>query len=124
MHCLNHGIKAGSGLGSFHSWGSAWDRNPTTCLKQIGNFLACKTGKSKIGCDIIQVLKSMYHKSVCMNHLFIISLFLFFLSFFFCLFAISWAALVAYGGSQARGLIGAVATGLQPTPQLMATLDP
>ena len=43
----------------------------------------------------------------------------------------------AYGGSQARGQIGAIAAGLrqghsnagsephlQPTPQLMATLDP
>ena len=61
--------------------------------------------------------------------------FLFF-SFLFCLFVISWAAPVAYGGSQARGLIGAVATGLcqghsnvgskpwlQPTSQLTATLD-
>ena len=51
--------------------------------------------------------------------------------------AISWAALAAYGGSQARGPIGAVATGLrqshsnagseprlQPTPQLTATPDP
>ena len=34
-----------------------------------------------------------------------------FLSFFF-FFAISWAASVAYGDSQARGLIGAVATSL------------
>ena len=53
---------------------------------------------------------------------------------FFGLFAISRATPVAYGGSQARGLIGAVAAGLhqshsnvgsephlQPTPQLMAT---
>ena len=51
--------------------------------------------------------------------------------------AISWAAPAAYGGSQARGPIGAVAAGLrqshsnagseprlQPTPQLMATQDP
>jgi len=51
--------------------------------------------------------------------------------------AISWAAPAAYGGSQARGRIGAVATGLrqshsnagseprlQPTPQLPATQDP
>ena len=51
--------------------------------------------------------------------------------------AISWAAPAAYGGSQARGPIGAVAAGLhhshsnaesephlQPTPQLMATPDP
>ena len=50
--------------------------------------------------------------------------------------AISWAAPSAYGGSQARGRIGAVATGLrqshsnagseprlQPTPQLTATPD-
>ena len=57
--------------------------------------------------------------------------------FFFCLFAFSRAAPAAYGGSQARGLIGAVATGLrqsqgnagpeprlQPTPQLSATPDP
>ena len=69
--------------------------------------------------------------------------------FFVCLFvfcllsfvvvvvvAISWAAPAAYGGSQARGPIGAVATGLrqshsnsgseprlQPTPQLTATPD-
>ena len=56
--------------------------------------------------------------------------------FFFCLFAISWAAPMAYGGSQAMGLIGAVATGLrqshsnmgseprlQPTPQPTATPD-
>ena len=32
--------------------------------------------------------------------------------FFFCLFAFSRAAPMAYGGYQARGLIGAVATGL------------
>ena len=56
--------------------------------------------------------------------------------FFFFLFAISWAAPAAYGGSQARGRIGAVATGLhqghsnagseprlQPTSQLTATPD-
>ena len=53
----------------------------------------------------------------------------------FCLFAISWAAPAAYGGSQARGLIEAAPAGLrhsntrsethlQPTPQLTATLDP
>ena len=58
-------------------------------------------------------------------------------SFFFGLFAFSRAAPTAYGGSQAWGLIGAVATGLRhshsnvgsepclrSTPQLMVTLDP
>ena len=55
-----------------------------------------------------------------------------FLSFFF---VFSRAVPVAYGGSQARGLIGAVAAGLchshvrselrlWPTPQLMATSNP
>ena len=65
-------------------------------------------------------------------------LFSFFLSFsFLCLFVFSRAALAAYGGSQARGLIGAVAAGLtqshsnvgseprlRRTPQLTATPDP
>ena len=57
--------------------------------------------------------------------------------FFFGLFAFSRATPMAHGGSQARGLIGAVATGLchshsnagselrlQPTPHLMAMPDP
>ena len=61
--------------------------------------------------------------------------FFFFLFFSFCLFAFSRAASVAYGGSHARGPIGAVAAGLQkghsnagselrlwPTPQLTAML--
>jgi len=74
-------------------------------------------------------------------HLDALSLFFSFFFFVFCLFvvvvvAISWAAPSAYGGSQARGQIGAVATGLrqshsnagsepslQPTPQLTATPD-
>ena len=59
------------------------------------------------------------------------------LSLFFFTFAFSRAAPVAHGGSQARGLIGAIASslcqshsnagsepGLQPTPQLTATPDP
>ena len=66
--------------------------------------------------------------------IFFFCLFVFFVFVFF--FAISWAAPAAYGGSQARGRIGAVATGLhqthsnagsepclQPTPQLTATPD-
>ena len=52
-------------------------------------------------------------------------------------FFFSWATPAAYGGSQARGRIGAVVSGLrqshsnagseprlQPTPQLTATPDP
>ena len=59
-----------------------------------------------------------------------------YLFYFLIFFAIFWAATTAYGGSQARGRIGAVATSLhqshsnagseprlQPTPQLMATPD-
>ena len=56
---------------------------------------------------------------------------------FFFFFVFSRATLAAYGGSQARGRVGAVATSLyqshsnagselclQPTPQLTAMLDP
>ena len=56
---------------------------------------------------------------------------------FFFFFVFSRAAPEAYGGSQARGLIGAIAVGLhqshsnsgsepslRPTPQLMEMLDP
>ena len=71
---------------------------------------------------------------------FLIYIFVYLVEFFFVVVvvvAIYWAAPVAYGGSQARGRIGAVATGLhqihsnagseprlQPTPQLTATPDP
>ena len=69
----------------------------------------------------------------------VVSLSFFFFFFFlsFCLFVFSRATAVAYGDSQARGLIGAAATGLhhsdsnavskprlRPTPQLMAMPDP
>ena len=63
-------------------------------------------------------------------------LFTFLFYFIYFIFAFSRAAPKAYGGSQARGPTGAVATGLrqshsntgselrlQPTPQLMATPD-
>ena len=62
---------------------------------------------------------------------------LFLIIYLFSLFAFSRATPMANGGSQARDLIGAVATGLrqshsyagselrlQPTPQLTATPDP
>ena len=68
---------------------------------------------------------------------FVLLFFIFFIFYFFCLFGISWAAPTAYGGSQARCPIGAVAASLchshsnvgselrlQPTPQLTATPDP
>ena len=70
----------------------------------------------------------------------IIFYFIYFIYLFlssFCLFAFSVAIPTAYGGSQARGLIGAVAAGLRQshsntgsephvrsTPQLTAMLDP
>ena len=39
--------------------------------------------------------------------------FIYLFIYLFCLFAISWAAPEAYGGFQARGPIGAVATSLR-----------
>ena len=73
-------------------------------------------------------------KQMLKNNLFTFS---FFSSFFFFVFLLFlWAAPAAYGGSQARGRIGAVASHLhqshshagsepclRPTPQLMATPD-
>ena len=71
-----------------------------------------------------------------LRHL-LVFIFFIFCFLFFCLFAVSWAAPMAYGGSQARGRIGAAAISLhhshsnagskphlRPTPQLMAMLDP
>ena len=64
-------------------------------------------------------------------------LYFIFIYLFICLFAFSRAAPEAYGGSQARDLIGAIAASrhhshsntrseprLRPTPQLTATSDP
>ena len=64
------------------------------------------------------------------------TMFFCFVLFCFVFLLFLWAAPVAYGGSQARGRIGAVATGLcqshsntgseprvEPTPQLTATPD-
>ena len=69
--------------------------------------------------------------------LLILFIFILFYLFIFCLFVFSRAAPMAYGGSQARGPVGAAAAGLyhshsntgsepclQPTPQLMATSEP
>ena len=42
---------------------------------------------------------------------------IFFCLVFFVFFAISWAAPAAYGGSQVRGLIGAIAPVLRQEPQ-------
>ena len=64
-------------------------------------------------------------------------LFIIFIIFYFCIFSFSRATPMTYGGSQARGLIRAVAAGLRqshsntgselrlpPTPQLTATPVP
>ena len=72
-----------------------------------------------------------------MSIIIIIIIIIFFCLLSFIVVAISWAAPAAYGGSQARGRIGAVAASLrqshsnagselrlQPTPQLTATPDP
>ena len=86
----------------------------------------------RIGAIAVQKLFSLMR-----SHGFIFALISFFSFFFFpSFFAISWAAPVAYGGSQARGPIAPAATGLrqghsnagseprlQPTPQLTATPD-
>ena len=45
----------------------------------------------------------------------------YFILFYFCLFAISWAAPAAYGGSQAKGRIGTVAASLRQSHSNVAS---
>ena len=82
-----------------------------------------KNQNPKTNAVLLTIVTMLYIRS--QNYLFI----------YFCLFAFSRAAPAAYGDSQARGPIGAVATGLrhsnagsephlQPTPQLTAMPDP
>ena len=54
----------------------------------------------------------LYSKSSNFYHMIKLYITLVFFFFFFCLFSFSRAAPPAYGGSQARGPIGAVAPGL------------
>ena len=83
------------------------------------------------------LLMCFFFVSVFSFFLFCFVLWVFFCFLFFVFFAISWAAPMTYGSSQARGLIGAVAADLrqshrnkgseprlQPTPQLTAMPDP
>ena len=86
---------------------------------------------------ILFSLKFVKFSNLLRNQLWSMSIIFFNLFYFFCLFIFSRATPPAYGGSQARGQIGAVAAGLrqshsnarsephlQPTPQLTAMPDP
>ena len=109
------------------AYASGYSSNSTPSL---GTSICCRCSpkKSKKEKSPLKYLKYVTKK--------IIFIFLFIL-FYFCLFAFSWAAPAAYGGSQARSPIGAVAAGLcqsysnvgsepclWPTPQLTARPDP
>ena len=85
---------------------------------------------------IVGFLKKLF-TSLIFSYIVLFQYFKRLLFFLFGLFAFSRVAPMAYGGSQARDLIGAVATSLRqshsnsgsesclrPTPQLTATLDP
>ena len=56
-------------------------------------------------------------KIYCLNHFQYIVMFLFIYLFIYLFIVFSRAAPVAYGGSQVRGLIRAVAAGFQPSPE-------
>ena len=96
---------------------------------------------SEMGVSSIQlfILKKKKRKEnfAFSNYHHYLKLYVFCFLFFFCLFAFPRAVPAAYGGSQARGRIGAVANSLhhshsnagsrprlQPIPQLMAMPDP
>ena len=82
-----------------------------------------------------EFLTNYFQRAQTYDQCFIVEIY-FYLFTYFCLLTYR-ATLMAYGGSQPRGLIGAVATSLyqshskarseprlQPTPQLRATPDP
>ena len=91
-------------------------------------------GRTRILMDTSQ---NCFHCATVGTPIIVRFLMFYFIFLFFCLFLLFlWAAPAAYGGSQARGPIRAVATGLrqshsnagseprlQPTPQLTATPD-
>ena len=94
---------------------------------QLQTSICCKCGPKK---QKQKKKTSVYSYNLHKNSILLLLL-------FFCLFAISWAAPGAYGGSQARGLIGAVVASLRqsrsnagsephmrPTPQFTAMPDP
>ena len=67
---------------------------------------------------LVLLAKSVFKRSKWQGNIAIslgfstLTILLFIYLFIFCLFAISWASPMAYGVSQARGRIGAVADGL------------
>ena len=82
---------------------------------------------------ILSIVNSDESSTGCTLGVFVVVVFV---CLFFVFLLFLWAAPTAYGGSQARGLIGAAAAGLhqshsnlgpelrlQPTPQLTATPD-
>ena len=95
-----------------------------------------KKKKEKIAMVYIRTVLPMFSSRIFMVSCLIFR-FLFIYLFIFVFLPFSWATLVAYGGSQARGRIGAIAAGLhrshsnlgyephlQPTPQFVAMPDP
>ena len=85
--------------------------------------------------DVLKVLVTTWLVTSALSNIGPVGTLIFFF-FFFVFFLFLWVAPTAYGGSQARGRIGAAATGLrqshsnsgsepclQPTPQLTATPD-
>ena len=112
------------------------------CLKvEITNIVSYFASYLKYGYQACHLISGgewrcepTHMSSVCFYPLGIVSLFLFFFLFFF-FFLLFRAEPAAYGSSQARAQIGAVAAGLhhsharsepclQPMLQLMAVLDP
>ena len=107
---------------------TSWESEATSWTSQV-DFLVPSTAWGKKACIVKRSITSA--QNICFQ------VKRFFLLLFFGLFVIFRAAPMAYGSSQARGLIRATAAGLHhshsnaisepclwPTPQLMARPDP
>ena len=87
-------------------WGQ--DRTSTLCCRDTRNLSGCDRQGHLKSTVLLDPRSNLGTRQV----LFLSFVFLFFCFVLFCLFAFSRAAPEAYGGSQARDLIGAVVTGL------------
>ena len=90
-----------------HLWGVARVMVPILCMSKPRSRGGVTFPKQH---SLRRIRVKIQVQGVWLARLFSYSYFILF--YLFCLFGISWAPPMAYGGSQARGQIGAVAAGL------------
>ena len=136
-------IKGAEGRDGLTTWGTRLWKGSQGCSYHIqvphpfSNWVHAKSFRKTIFNQEMNKLYYIYFMASQVDEFCLNKVWSFFLPFFFSFFFLNRTTTVAYGGSQARGQIGASAAGLHhshsnvkselclwPTPQLMATWDP